>query len=57
MNDADSAAIGLWRQEREGFRAVLHPLVFSRLDTAIEQCDFDAALRLLQEERGVHAID
>ncbi|HIV69505.1 MAG TPA: response regulator [Candidatus Aquabacterium excrementipullorum] len=57
VNDADSAAIGLWRQEREGFRAVLHPLVFSRLDTAIEQCDFDAALRLLQEERGVHAID
>ncbi len=57
VHDADSAAIGLWRQEREGFRAVLHPLVFTRLDTAIEQCDFDAALRLLQEERGEHAID
>ena len=56
LGDADSAAIGLWRQTREAYRAVLHPLVFNRLDGAIEQCDFDTALGLLQEEGGAHAV-
>gem|GEM_PF-6257253 len=56
LEDADSAAIGLWRQTREAYRAMLHPLVFNRLDTAIEQCDFDTALGLLQEEGGAHAV-
>ena len=56
LEDADSAAIGLWRQAREAYRAMLHPLVFNRLDTAIEQCDFDTALGLLQEEGGAHAV-
>ncbi len=56
LEDADSAAIGLWRQTREAYRTMLHPLVFNRLDTAIEQCDFDTALGLLQEEGGAHAV-
>ncbi|MDI1259135.1 hypothetical protein [Aquabacterium sp.] len=49
VHDSDSAAISLWRQQRAVFMTAFDPVVFSRLDTAIESCDFDAALALLQE--------
>jgi signal transduction histidine kinase/DNA-binding response OmpR family regulator/HPt (histidine-containing phosphotransfer) domain-containing protein len=52
VQDSDSEAITVWRQHRGEFSAALHPVLFSRLDTAIESCDFDAALHLLQERLG-----
>ncbi|RZK99738.1 MAG: hybrid sensor histidine kinase/response regulator [Rubrivivax sp.] len=55
VQDSDSEAISVWRQQRGVFSAALHPLLFNRLDTAIEGCDFDAALHLLQERLG-HAL-
>ncbi|MGH6648612.1 response regulator [Aquabacterium sp.] len=55
VQDSDSEAISVWRQQRGVFASAMHPLMFSRLDTAIEGCDFDAALTLLQERLG-HAL-
>jgi len=55
VRDSDSEAISIWRQHRVAFAAAMHPLLFSRLDTAIESCDFDAALNLLQE-RPEHVL-
>ncbi len=49
VHDSDSAAISLWRQQRKVFTTAFDAVMFSRLDTAIEGCDFDAALSLLQE--------
>ncbi|CAH0352869.1 Sensor histidine kinase RcsC [Aquabacterium sp. CECT 9606] len=49
VHDSDSAAISLWRSQRKVFMNAFDPVMFSRLDTAIEGCDFDAALALLQE--------
>ncbi|MBA4108700.1 MAG: hybrid sensor histidine kinase/response regulator [Leptothrix sp. (in: Bacteria)] len=49
VHDSDSAAISLWRNQRKVFMNAFDPVMFSRLDTAIEGCDFDAALALLQE--------
>jgi two-component system sensor histidine kinase/response regulator len=52
VQDSDSEAISVWRQQRGVFASAMHPLLFSRLDTAIEGCDFDAASHLLQERLG-----
>ena len=49
VHDSDSTAISLWRTQRKVFMDGFDPLMFGRLDAAIEGCDFDAALTLLQE--------
>jgi signal transduction histidine kinase/DNA-binding response OmpR family regulator/HPt (histidine-containing phosphotransfer) domain-containing protein len=55
VQDSDSEAISVWRQQRGVFASAMHPVLFSRLDTAIEGCDFDAASHLLQE-RLAHVL-
>ncbi|MCH2242114.1 MAG: hypothetical protein MK041_09305, partial [Aquabacterium sp.] len=47
LQDADSRALELWRERRDAFRRGLSAERFHRIDTAIEACDFDAALALL----------
>jgi len=49
LKDDDSQAMALWQQRRALFKALLPPLAVNRLNNAIERCDFDGALTLLNE--------
>jgi two-component system sensor histidine kinase/response regulator len=49
LADDDSQAMAVWQRERRAFKKTLPPLVFNRLNSAMERCDFDSALSLLTE--------
>jgi two-component system sensor histidine kinase/response regulator len=49
LADDDSQAMAVWLRERRAFKKTLPPLVFNRLNSAMERCDFDSALSLLTE--------
>ncbi|WP_374592263.1 response regulator [Aquabacterium sp.] len=49
LEDYDSQAMVLWQQQRALFKMTLSPLTLTRLNNAIERCDFEGALTLLNE--------
>jgi len=49
LEDDDSQAMVVWQQERGVFKHSLPPLTFTRLNTAMDRCDFESALSLLRE--------
>jgi hypothetical protein len=55
LEDDDSQAMVMWQQERGVFKHNLPPLTFTRLNTAMDRCDFESALRLLKE--GIEHAD
>ena len=55
LEDYDSQAMVVWQQERSVFKKVLQPLTVTRLNSAMDRCDFESALSLLKE--GIHHVD
>jgi len=49
LEDYDSQAMVLWQQQRALFKVTLSPLTLTRLNNAMERCDFEGALTLLNE--------
>ncbi len=49
LEDYDSQAMVLWQQQRAAFKSMLPPLAITRLNNAMERCDFEGALALLNE--------
>ena len=49
LEDDDSQAMVIWQQKRLMFKESLPPLIYNRLNAAMDRCDFESALNLLKE--------